>query len=121
MPFVNGTFVPWGCYLGLNETINGNNTCYLINGTVKNITNIGQIPTSISSALPWFWPIIPFGLYLYLIIIFNESPTKGKFLGIAALVMVISIFMATGQLIQDAVLNIIIFMLAAIGYYVFKS
>jgi hypothetical protein len=106
MPYVNGTWVNW------------------TSGIVHNITNstnpIGALTTSVGSQLPWFWPMIPFMLYIILIIQFNSSPGRFKLAAIAALVMVISIFMGASGMILNAIINIVIFIFAYFISFLFK-
>lgn len=84
--------------------------------TFVNITNstspIGAIQATIGKQLPFFWPLFPFVLYLWLFVIYSDSPGKGKTYMITALVFVISVFLAIGGYITDAVINFIIFALA---------
>ena len=79
----------------------------------QNITNssspIGAIGHVINTGLPFFWPIFPFILYLYLFIIYSDSPSGGKLYMIAGLVFVISVFMAFAGLIPNAIINFAIF------------
>lgn len=84
--------------------------------TFSNITNstspFGVIQHIFGAQLPFFWPALPFMLYLWLFIIFSDSPGKAKIYMIAGLVFVISVFLAAGGYISDAVINFIIFVLA---------
>lgn len=103
-----------------------NTNCYWENSSqiFQNVTNsvspIGAISNTINTGLPWFWPAFPFILYLYLFIIYSDSPSGGKLYMIAALVFVISIFMAFGGLILDALINLVIFIIAFILSNQFK-
>jgi hypothetical protein len=84
--------------------------------TFANITNstspLGAIQHIFGQQLPWFWPLLPFALYIWLFITFSDSPGKGKIYMITGLVFVISVFLALGGYIADAVINFIIFVLA---------
>ena len=106
MPFYsNGTYYNW--------------TTLLPNMT--NSTNpIGTLATAPAKALPWFWPIIPFLLYIYLLSLFGDSPSNGKFIGITALVLVISVFLAASGYTSSAALNIVLFLLAWVSAWIFK-
>lgn len=107
-------------WVGTNGVSSGtctytNPNCYWENSSqiFYNITNstspIAAVQSTINTGLPWFWPLFPFILYLYLFVAFQDSPSGGKLYMIAALVFVISIFMALGGLLIDAVINFGIF------------
>ena len=67
---------------------------------------------TVNTQLPFFWPLLPFALYLYLFVVYADSPSGGKFMMITGIVFVISVFMAFGGYLQDAVINLMIFILA---------
>lgn len=81
--------------------------------TFANITSstnpFAAVQATFAKQLPFFWPILPFVLYLWLFIIFSDSPGKGKTYMITGLVLVISIFLAISGSITDAAINFIIF------------
>ena len=75
---------------------------------------------TMNTSLPWFWPLLPFVLYIYMFVVYSDSPSGGKFMMISAIVFVISIFMAFGGYLSDAVINLMIFILAFILSTQFK-
>lgn len=93
----NGTFVNWtNCIQNLSNSTNP----------------IGALTTSVGNALPWFWPFLPFLLYILLQVLFSGSNQKGKFGMLTALAFVISFFMAIFGMVGDAAINIAIFLIA---------
>jgi len=80
----------------------------------QNITNstspVGAINQAVNTAIPWFWPLFPFALYLYLLSVYSDSPSGGKLYMISALVLVVSAFMALGGYLLDGVINVVIFL-----------
>lgn len=95
--------------------------------TVQNVSN-STSPTSaiIGSTLnnpnlPPILLILTFSLYLVLMIMFSQSPGRGKFVGICAIVLVISLFESVFGLISTAVLNIIVFVVAFLLSGLFRS
>lgn len=106
MPYRNGTWVNWSAGLTHNIT---------------NSTNpIGALTSSVSNQLPWFWPMVPFMLYIILIVQFSASPGRFKLAAIAALVMVISIFMGASGMIGNAIINVVVFIFAYFVSFLFK-
>lgn len=89
-----------------------NSTADPFNAIIQQTTN---------AALPWFWPAFPFILYLYLFILFRDAPGRMKFVFIALLGLVISIFMTAGGLLSDAVINVVIFAIALFASNLFKG
>jgi len=65
------------------ETL-ANGTRIWVNATdiFKNITNstspIGAVNQVVNHELPFFWPAFPFVLYLYLMVVYADSPQGGK-------------------------------------------
>lgn len=126
MPYItlaNGTVVyqPWSCYLGNGlSNISGYN-CYV---TGTNISSSHAPLTALvydyNQALPWFWFIIPLLLYVYLLAIYSDSPSRGKFTMVAALVLIISVFLAAGGYSTDAIINIAVFLAALFLAPIFK-
>lgn len=98
------------------ETINGIQVWVNSTKLFQNITNstspVQALQSTIGKTLPWFWPLLPFILYLWMFSVFSDSPGKGKIYMIAAIVFVISAFMAIGGLIGDAIINFLIFITA---------
>lgn len=86
-----------------------------------NVTNstspVGAAQAAIKTTIPWFWPLFPFVLYIYLIVEFADSPTGGKLYMIALLAFMISAFLALGGYISDAVIQFVIF----IGAFYFSK
>ena len=118
--FPNGTVVTttnwwcgWDCYL--NGTLGG----------TENISNstspVGAVSGDIKAALPWFWPVIPFMLYIGMMFWYADSPQRGKLVMISALVLVISFFMVFGGFISDAIFNFFVFAVAFILTRLFKG
>lgn len=103
--YPNGTWCGWSCYLTGqlgNQTQNPSN--------ISNTTApFSALNNAVTNALPWFWPFIMGALYFILIIYYSDSPTQGKLMGITALVLVISFFMAITGLLIDATMNFAIF------------
>lgn len=90
--------------------------------TVTNSTNpIGALTGSIGKALPWFWPMIPFALYLVMFIEYQEAPGRWKLAAITGLVLIISIYMGAAGLINNVFINLAIFMLAYFVSFLFKG
>lgn len=88
------------------------NTSQLLQNITNSTSPLGAANHLIGQTLPWFWPFFPFFLYMYLMILYQDSPSRGKILGIATLVFVISIFMFFGGYLLDSIINFIIFSLA---------
>ena len=101
--FINATYV----------TVNGvqvwENSSQMFGNITNSTSPIGAIGNVVNSQLPWFWPLFTFLLYIYLYILYSDSPSGGKLYGIAALVLIISVFLALGGNIADGVINFIIF------------
>lgn len=104
--------MPWETYP--NGTQYWKNwTSYIVQNNVTNTTSPMQaINNVVAQALPWYWPLVPFVLYVALMIWFNDTPGRGKMYGIAAIVLVISAFLAWGGYIGDCVINVVIFLVA---------
>lgn len=85
------------------------NTTQLLSNVSNSTSPIGVIVSVQTQAFPWFWPIFPFVLYLYLLVSFADSPNGGKLYMIAALCFIISVFLAFGSYISDAIINFVIF------------
>jgi hypothetical protein len=60
-------------------------------------------------------------LYIILTIMYQDSPGNGKFMMIAAIVLVISLFEATFGLVGNAIINVIIFIGAFFITGLFRS
>lgn len=107
MPFAaNGTWINW--------------TAGFVH--ITNTTDpVTAIVNTVSNQLPWFWPVVPFILYMYLVIVYNNAPQRWKFVGISALVLVITAFMALAFNNVDAIANVIIFGVALLLSNMFKG
>lgn len=88
------------------------NTTDLLSNVSNSTSPIGVIVSVQQQAFPWFWPLFPFVIYLYLLVQYADSPNGGKLYMIAALAFVISIFLAFGSYISDAVINFTVFAVA---------
>lgn len=71
--------------------------------------------------LPWLFPAITFILYIILFISYSDSPGRFKMVGIAAIVLVISVVFAITGLTTDVILNFIVFILAWFISGLFKT
>jgi hypothetical protein len=88
-------------------------TSYVINIT-NSTSPTGAIATGLQNALPWFWPVIPFILYMAMLSWYSDSPQRGKLVAIAAVILVISGYMVYGGLLKDGIFNFFIFAVALV-------
>ena len=102
------TWVDWTASL-VNVTNSTSPTTAIINSTFNN------------PFLPPLLLIITFALYLVLMVAYTESPGNSKLVGITAIVLVISLLESVAGLLANAVLNIIIFLVAFFITGILKS
>ena len=106
-----------------NATCNCTKWVNWLTSWVNATTQTDPISSSIASfnsGLPLAFNFVCLLMYLGLFYLFADSPSKWKFAGIAALMMVISLFMAIFNLIQNAIVNIAVFAIALIVSGFFK-
>lgn len=60
-------------------------------------------------AIPILMPCLAGALYVFLWVRFGSAPTKFKFIGISALMLVISVIMAASGFTADALINFAVF------------
>ena len=60
-------------------------------------------------AIPVLMPIFLGALYVFLWVRFGKAPSRFKFIGIAGLMLIISIVMAASGLTGDALINVAVF------------
>ena len=109
---VGGQWCGWTCYeTGVLGGVNVSNS----------VSPIAAVTTDINNALPWYWPIIPFIIYILMMVWYDDSPQRGKLYMIAAIVFVISIFMVFGGYLPDAIFNFFVFIIAFITTRLFKG
>lgn len=108
------------------------NPPYYPNGTwcgwMNQLTNATRASDPVSAtfgvglhAIPVLLPIFLGAMYVILWIRFGKAPTRFKFIGISALVLVISVVMAAGGLTGDAVLNLGVFAAAYFLSFLFDK
>lgn len=107
------------------ETINGVQTWVNSSQIFQNITNstapLTALQGTLNTALPWFWPALPFFLYIWMLSLYSDSPGKAKLLMISGIVFAISAYMAIGGLLIDAIVNFVIFVAALFFSGLFKK
>lgn len=99
----------WLSTLATNNSNSSSATSSLIHGTIGN------------PYLPPIALILTVVLYLVLVIAYQSSPGRGKLLAIATIVMVLSLFQSVFGLLANAVISIIIFVLAMIITTLFQA
>lgn len=109
MPYINGTWVPW-----INQTSGL--------GQITNSSDpISTLIHGVTGAMPWLFPLLLGALYVYLWVLFGDSPSRFKLVGMSALVLVISIVFSAAGFTTDAVFNFIVFGIAFIASFMFRQ
>lgn len=92
---------------------------------MNNVTNstdpISGIFGTAFHAVPIVVSIFLGALYLFLWVRFSSSPSKFKFVGITALVLVISMIFAIGGFYSGALLNVVAFVVAYVFSFIFRK
>lgn len=108
MPFnATGGWVDWTCNLTQNNTVDP------ISGSVACATNA-------SLGLGVVMVIFLGALYVFLWVRFSSSPSRFKLVGMTALVLAISVVAVLGGFLPNAILNIVLFILAYFVSLLFK-
>jgi len=101
-----------------------NGTWYNWTQVFTNITNsqspTGMVINGFNSAFPWLWPLFSILIYVFLLILFQDAPVKGKFISIATIGFVYSVILAAAGYIPDAIINIIIMVIALVVSTLFR-
>lgn len=103
--FANGTYYPWP-----------NVTTAITNSSDPFSASIATV----NSGLPMLFPIFLGALYVFLWMMFRQSPARFKFVCMGLLVFVISFFMAAAGYTQSALLNFIVFALSYVVEFLFS-
>ena len=107
MPYTaNGVWIAWP-----------NATSAITNSSDPFSASVG----SVNQGLPILFPILLGSLYVFLWLMFRQSPSRFKLVCMTLLVFVISVFMAAGGYIGSALLNFVVFVIAYFVEFLFKA